>query len=114
MIHTLKHILIHALEDNIGILPFLFVTYCMMEYLEKLMEEKAEGAVKYSGKMGPMWGGILGIIPQCGFSAAAASFYSGGVITLGTMLAIFLSTSDEMLPALLIPIFAEIGTVLFS
>lgn len=101
MIQTLKHIVIHALEDNIGILPFLFVTYCIMEYLEKLMEEKAEGAVKYSGKMGPLWGGILGIIPQCGFSAAAASFYSGGVITLGTMLAIFLSTSDEMLPVLI-------------
>ena len=101
MIHTLKHILIHALEDNIGILPFLFVTYCIMEYLEKLMEERSEGAVKYSGRMGPLWGGILGIIPQCGFSAAAASFYSGGVITLGTMLAIFLSTSDEMLPVLI-------------
>ena len=101
MIHTLKHILIHALEDNIGILPCLFVTYCIMEYLEKLMEERSEGAVKYSGRMGPLWGGILGIIPQCGFSAAAASFYSGGVITLGTMLAIFLSTSDEMLPVLI-------------
>ena len=57
--------------------------------------------VKYSGKMGPLFGGLLGVIPQCGFSAAAASFYSGGVITLGTLIAIFLSTSDEMLPILI-------------
>lgn len=99
--HILKHILIHSLEDNISIIPFLFITYCIMEYLEHLMEEKAEAVVRYSGKMGPLWGGLLGLIPQCGFSAAAASFFSGGVITLGTMLAIFWSTSDEMLPILI-------------
>jgi hypothetical protein len=99
--HTLIHSFLHALKDNISILPFLFITYCIMEYLEHLMEEKAEGLVRYSGKMGPLWGGLLGLIPQCGFSAAAASFYSGGVITLGTMLAIFWSTSDEMLPILI-------------
>lgn len=111
MMHMLQHIVIHALEDNIGILPFLFVTYCLMEYLESLMTETSEGAVRYSGKLGPLWGGILGIIPQCGFSAAAASFYSGGVITLGTMLAIFLSTSDEMLP-ILISAAVPVGTIL--
>lgn len=101
MLHTLEHVLVHAIEDNLRIIPFLFVTYCIMEYMEHAMAEKTEGAVKYSGKMGPLFGGILGIIPQCGFSAAAASFYSGGVITLGTLLAIFLSTSDEMLPILI-------------
>lgn len=110
MMHTLKHILIHALEDNIRILPFLFITYCIMEYLEHLMAEKSEGAVRYSGKMGPLLGGLLGILPQCGFSAAAASFYSGGVITLGTMLAIFWSTSDEMLP-ILISEAVPVGTI---
>ena len=101
MLHTLEHVFVHAVEDNLKILPFLFVTYCIMEYMEQVMEKKSEHAVKYSGKMGPLFGGILGIIPQCGFSAAAASFYSGGVITLGTLLAIFLSTSDEMLPILI-------------
>ena len=101
MLHTLEHVLIHAIEDNLGILPFLFVTYCIMESMEHAVAKRAEGAVKYSGKMGPFFGGILGILPQCGFSAAAASFYSGGVITLGTLLAIFLSTSDEMLPILI-------------
>ena len=82
MLHTLEHVLEHAIEDNIRLIPFLFVTYCIMEYMEQVMSEKSENAVKYSGKMGPLFGGILGIIPQCGFSAAAASFYSGGVITL--------------------------------
>lgn len=101
MIHTLEHVFVHSLEDNIGILPFLFVTYCIMESMEHAMSEKTEGIIKRSGKMGPLFGGIAGIIPQCGFSAAAASFYSGGVITLGTLLAIFLSTSDEMLPILI-------------
>lgn len=114
MIHMLKHIVVHAIEDNISIIPFLFVTYCIMEYMERFMAEKSEGAVRYSGKMGPLLGGILGVIPQCGFSAAAASFYSGGVITLGTLLAIFLSTSDEMLPIMIsatVP-FATIGKIL--
>ena len=110
MAHMLKHIFLHALEDNIRIIPFLFATYCIMEYLEKLMEEKSEGAVRYSGKLGPLLGGLLGVIPQCGFSAAAASFYSGGVISLGTMLAIFWSTSDEMLP-ILISAAVPVGTI---
>ena len=114
MINMLKHMVVHALKDNISIIPLLFITYCIMEYMEQFMTEKSEGAVRYSGKMGPLWGGILGIIPQCGFSAAAASFYSGGVITMGTMLAIFWSTSDEMLPILIsaaVPI-ATIGKIL--
>ena len=101
MLHTLEHVVIHAIEDNLSMIPFLFVTYCIMEWMEQIMAEKTEGAVKYAGKWGPLFGGALGVIPQCGFSAAAASFYSGGVITLGTLLAIFLSTSDEMLPILI-------------
>ncbi len=111
MLHTLEHVLVHTLEDNLRILPFLFVTYCMMEAMEHAMSEKTEGAVKKAGKMGPLFGGIAGMIPQCGFSAAAASFYSGGVITLGTLLAIFLSTSDEMLP-ILISETVPLGTIL--
>ena len=101
MLHTLEHVFVHAIEDNIGIIPFLFVTYCIMEFMEHAVASRTEGAVKYSGKMGPLFGGVLGVIPQCGFSAAAASFYSGGVVTLGTLMAIFLSTSDEMLPILI-------------
>lgn len=116
MLHILEHVFVHALEDNLKMIPFLFVTYCVMEHMERSMAEKSESAVKYSGKAGPLFGGVLGLIPQCGFSAAAASFYSGGVITLGTLLAIFLSTSDEMLPILIsesvpaMTIFKMLGT----
>lgn len=98
MLEPFIHGLLHTLEDNISVLPFLFVTYCIMEWMEQAMEQGSMRAVQNKGKFGPLWGGIIGIFPQCGFSAAAASFYSGGVITLGTLLAIFLSTSDEMLP----------------
>ena len=101
MLHTLEHVVVHAIKDNLSIIPFLFITYCIMESMEHAVSAKTEGMVKYSGKMGPLFGGLLGVIPQCGFSAAAASFYSGGVITLGTLIAIFLSTSDEMLPILI-------------
>ncbi len=101
MLHTLEHVVIHAIEDNIGIIPYLLITYCAMESMEHAVASKTERIVKYSGKVGPLFGGILGVSPQCGFSAAAASFYSGGVITLGTLLAIFLSSSDEMLAILI-------------
>lgn len=98
MMNTFIHVLLHTLEDNVKLLPFLFVTYWIMEAIEEALERGSTKAVRSAGKLGPLFGGITGIFPQCGFSAAAASFYSGGVITLGTLLAIFLSTSDEMLP----------------
>lgn len=92
------HVIEHSLWDTLRILPFLFLTYLVMEYLEHKTQEKSKQIMKKSGKLGPLLGSITGIVPQCGFSAAAASLYSGGVITVGTLLAIFLSTSDEMLP----------------
>lgn len=90
-----------TLIDGIKLLPFLFITYLIMEYLEHKTGSKTEELVKKSGKFGPLYGGILGIFPQCGFSAAAANLYSGRVITVGTLIAVFLSTSDEMLPILI-------------
>lgn len=87
-----------AALDTVKLLPFLFVTYLFMEYLEHLSEDKSTAWLKKSGKLGPVIGAVIGILPQCGFSAAAASLFSGGVITLGTLIAVFLSTSDEMLP----------------
>ena len=105
MMHTMEHAFHHAvehtLEESIRLLPFLLVTYIVMEYIEQKMEDKAQYYVQRSGKLGPVIGGILGAFPQCGFSAAAASLYSGHVITRGTLIAIFLSTSDEMLPVLI-------------
>ena len=97
MIDIIKETLIDALK----ILPFLFVTYLIMESLEHKTGNKTKQLVKKSGKLGPLFGSILGIFPQCGFSAVAASLYAGRVITLGTLIAVFLSTSDEMLPILI-------------
>ena len=87
--------------DALKLLPFLFVTYLIMEYIEHKTGDKTKNIIKKSGKLGPVFGAILGIFPQCGFSAAAANLYAGKVITLGTLIAIFLSTSDEMLPILI-------------
>lgn len=94
-------VLLDTLIDTLKILPFLFLTYLVMEYIEHRMKEKTKKIVSDSGKFGPLLGGLLGVFPQCGFSAAAANLYAGRVITLGTLLAIFLSTSDEMLPILI-------------
>ena len=91
-------ILKDSVLDTLKLVPFLLVTYLLMEYLEHKMSEKTQAAVSRAGRYGPVIGGILGIIPQCGFSASAASLYSGRIISLGTLLAVFLSTSDEMLP----------------
>lgn len=94
-------IILDTLIDSIKLLPFLFVTYLILEYLEHKTGGKAQNVIKKSGKFGPAIGSLLGIVPQCGFSAAAANFYAGRVISLGTLIAIFLSTSDEMLPILI-------------
>lgn len=87
--------------DSIKLLPFLFITYLIMEYIEHKMGEKSKKAIKKSGKYGAIVGGILGAFPQCGFSVSATNLYAGRVITLGTLIAVYLSTSDEMLPILI-------------
>ena len=93
--------LLDAVLDSIKILPFLFVTYLIMEYLESHTEDRVRDLVKRAGWMGPFWGSLLGAVPQCGFSAAASNLYAGRAISLGTLIAIFLSTSDEMLPIMI-------------
>lgn len=93
--------LLDSLIDSIKLLPFLFVTYLLMEYLESRMTQKTREVLHKSGKTGPVWGAVIGMIPQCGFSAAASNLYAGRMITMGTLLAIYLSTSDEMLPILI-------------
>lgn len=94
-------IILDTLLDSVRLVPFLFLTYAAMEYLEHRAGGKAQAFVQKSGRFGPVIGGILGVVPQCGFSAAASGLYAGRVITLGTLMAIFLSTSDEMLPILI-------------
>ena len=95
------HLIEHTLLDTIGILPFLFLSYLLMEWLEHRAGEGAARALRRSGKVGPLLGGALGLMPQCGFSASAAGLYAGRVISAGTLIAVFLSTSDEMLPILI-------------
>ncbi len=87
-----------TLIDAIKLLPFLFITYLIMEYIEHKMGHKTKHAIKKSGKWGPIIGSMLGAFPQCGFSVSATNLYAGRVITLGTLIAVYLSTSDEMLP----------------
>lgn len=94
-------VLLDTLKDSIKLLPFLLVAYLVMEYIEHKTTDKTKDVIQKSGKFGPFLGGILGIFPQCGFSAMAANLYAGRIITLGTLVSIFLSTSDEMLPILL-------------
>ncbi len=87
--------LLEALIDSLKILPILIVAFALLEILESRVGEKTERAIEKAGKTGPIWGSLLGLIPQCGFSVIGANFYSEHIITVGTLIAIFLSTSDE-------------------
>ena len=99
--HEFLHVLLHALSESALILPFLFLTYLLMECLEHKAGDGVEKVIKRAGRVGPLWGGALGLVPQCGFSALTAGFYAGRVVSVGTLLAVFLATSDEMLPVFL-------------
>ena len=99
--HIAGHVLEHSVADTLYIIPFLFVTYLAMEWLEHKTGGRAQAAIQRAGAAGPVVGAVVGAVPQCGFSAAAATLWAGRVITLGTLFAVFLSTSDEMLPIFL-------------
>lgn len=101
MLEQLLDVILDTLIDGVKLLPFLFLTYLAMEYIEHKVSGKTKAAIKKSGKAGPLIGGVLGAFPQCGFSTAASNLYAGKVITVGTLIAIYLSTSDEMLPVML-------------
>ena len=90
-----------TLIDAIKLLPFLFVTFLAMEYMEHKLSDKSKAKIEKSGKYGPIVGSILGMFPQCGFSVAATNLYATRVITLGTLISVYLATSDEMLPILI-------------
>lgn len=94
-------IIMDSFIDSMRLVPFLFAAYLVMEYLEHKAGNKMQQVIRRAGKGGPVIGGALGIFPQCGFSAAASNLYAGRIITLGTLMAVFLSTSDEMLPIMI-------------
>lgn len=97
----LVDVIADSVLDTLELVPFLFVTYLAMEALEHSTEGRMQGLVARAGHAGPIVGGLLGAVPQCGFSAMAATLYSGGVVTAGTLVAVILSTSDEMVPVFL-------------
>ena len=99
--HEILHIIEHTFLDTLKLIPFLFITYLIKEYIEHKTSNKVKESIQKAGKFGPLLGGILGIFPQCGFSVSATNLYSSKVITLGTLLSVYLTTSDEMLPILL-------------
>lgn len=104
MAHLFEHlpeIIEHSVLDTLKIVPFLFLTYLFMEFLEHKSGDAAARWLRRSGKIGPLVGGAMGVVPQCGFSAAASGLYAGRIITVGTLVAVYLSTSDEMLPILI-------------
>lgn len=97
----MKDIIIDTLVDALKILPFLFITFLLLELLEHKLNNKTKNVISKSGKVGPIIGSLLGVIPQCGFSVVATNLYITRVISLGTLFSIYLSTSDEMLPVML-------------
>ena len=98
---VLMDILIDALSETLSLFPYLFLTYLLMEYLEHKMTRRSMIYIRRAKQYGSVVGSFLGLVPQCGFSIAAANLYATGVITLGALIAVFLSTSDEMVPLLI-------------
>ena len=97
----LEEVLWHGLLDTLKLLPFLFLTYLLMEFIEHKGKDRVSAFMRGAGPFTPFVGAGLGLVPQCGFSVSAASLYTGRVISFGTLLAVFLSTSDEMIPILI-------------
>ncbi|MBR2650841.1 MAG: arsenic efflux protein [Clostridia bacterium] len=97
----IDEVILHGLIELLKIIPFLFLTYLLMEFIEHKAGDKTAALMKRGGGLGPLIGGAVGLLPQCGFSSVAANLYSCKVISLGTLIAVFLATSDEMLPILI-------------
>ncbi len=97
----MKEIILDTLIDSLKLIPFLLVAFLLLEYIEHKMNKKTEKMIQKSGKFGPFIGGVLGIFPQCGFSVMATNLYGARIITIGTLISIYLTTSDEMLPILI-------------
>ena len=98
---NLGYVLLDTILEFIPVIAVLFLSYLLMEWMEHRMGERAEHVITKAGPFAPAAGALLGCVPQCGFSAAAAGLYAGRVITLGTLYAVFFATSDEMLPIML-------------
>lgn len=101
IINTLLNVIMDAVKDTLLMIPFLFGVYILIEYMEHASSDKIEKAFEKLGPLGPLGGAVIGSVPQCGISAAAANLYSGKVISLGTIIAVFFATSDEAIPMII-------------
>lgn len=97
----MKEVIIDTLVDALKLIPFLFVAFLIMEFIEHKFSNQSKKKMEKAGKFGPVIGSLLGALPQCGFSAMATNLYATRIITVGTLISIYLSTSDEMLPILI-------------
>ncbi len=95
------HIAEHAFHDSISMVPFLFIAYVIIEYIEQYSSQRLQRLMRGFGRFGSLGGAVLGCIPQCGLSASAANLYANKVISVGTLTAVFIATSDEAIPLLL-------------
>ena len=93
----MKEIILDTIVDSLKLIPFLLVAFLIIELLEHKLNNKTKNIITKSKKVGPIIGSLLGVIPQCGFSVMATNLYITRIITLGTLISIYLSTSDEML-----------------
>jgi hypothetical protein len=109
--HEFLHILEHSFIDSLKLLPFLFIAFLIIELIEHKLSDKSKKVITKSGKFGPIIGSLLGLIPQCGFSVVATNLYVTRILSLGTLISIYLSTSDEML-VILLSRNASINTIL--
>ncbi len=97
----LSEVVLDGLIDVLKLIPFLFIAFLILEYIEHKMSKKNKDFLSKNKKVGPLVGSLLGAFPQCGFSSLATNLFSSRVITLGTLIAVYLSTSDEMLPLMI-------------
>ena len=97
----MKEIVVDSIVDTLKILPYLYLTFIILELIEHKISHKSSKILKENKKIGPLFGSILGGIPQCGFSVVASRLFSSRVITIGTLIAVYLATSDEMIPVMI-------------
>lgn len=97
----MKDIIMDTLIDGVKLIPFLFIAFLIIELIEHKLSNKSKNIISKAGKFGPFFGSLLGAIPQCGFSVLTTNLYVTRIVTLGTLMSVYLSTSDEMIPVML-------------